>query len=337
LLIVGDDSNSLLHEAVIHKNLDFIRVLVRCNLSFRYANTNGITPLQLALNNNDWDCILAMAESCAAKSPDLPELRALLIPALRANQPDVVRALLKLDAGLEFFKTEDGIKYFLGMLADKQSGKMISILLEECKADLIKSLLIRYGKVHKDFVDCFDDPVELEEIRDPVMTKQGSTYERSVFIHVCKMIDPQTREKLTMDQLAPNSLYADLLAYYKQPCVDITKIPPCLICPETGEVYKDPVFTSDGKTYEKAYILRYLAENYNLSPTKTLEPAGRNFSRGEFQNQLVIEILKKCRPEHEKTMVSVTDVSLFSTAEKQKNSGQSGAQEQHLPQSGLSP
>ncbi|GIL63149.1 hypothetical protein Vafri_17256 [Volvox africanus] len=72
------------------------------------------------------------------------------------------------------------------------------------------------------------------------------------------------------------------------------QLPPMFVCPITQELMRDPVVASDGFTYERAAIARWLAAGGRTSPMTNLPFASRLL----FPNNVVKSAIKEWREEH---------------------------------------
>ena len=62
-------------------------------------------------------------------------------------------------------------------------------------------------------------------------------------------------------------MQSDLIVFLQELTKDEdTDVDDSLVCPLTHKVYDDPVITQYGFTYERAALLKYMAENNNMDP-----------------------------------------------------------------------
>lgn len=141
----------------------------------------------------------------------------------------------------------------------------------------------KQGKVPDLVADLFLDPILPEEFTDPVITPQGTTYNRSTMVQM-GYVDPFTKAKLNEADVIPNLLVLTLLKYYKS-CSDSKQIPPCLITPHTRQVFKVPVVTVDGVTWEESSLQGHLRAHSNMLSS------GKVQDRYAYPNSLITNLI----------------------------------------------
>lgn len=287
-----DNENTGLHKAILANDEIMIGFFIRNNARVDVKNKNSLDPVELAIQNSSWNCIVAIVRNIRLKGAEAVEsnidsLNRIMIAAMRANKSVVIEELMLDDRlNLNYFKTHEGETLFRTMLADKQYAELIQLLLEKCKTDVIRNMVLKTCALPDELSEVFEDPVNNEEARDPVLTPQGSTYERSFAAGLTQ--DPMTRSPLSSADLIPNRLYLNLAAYYRLPGLDSSKVPSLLKCPLSGKLFKQPVVAVNGVTYERRDIEAYLAAHANYTPDNVLQPAGKPL----YVNRVVVGLIE---------------------------------------------
>lgn len=104
LLCIQETDNSILHEAILKNNPKILRLLLsdtvilkaQIELCVTHTNENGHTPIDLAAENGQWEIV----KRIASKYPFKTHHASALVLAVKANQTDVVQALI----ASKFFK-----------------------------------------------------------------------------------------------------------------------------------------------------------------------------------------------------------------------------------------
>ncbi|WP_454783356.1 ankyrin repeat domain-containing protein [Legionella sp. WA2022007384] len=261
--VIDNELNTILHLGVKIPNVALIRLSLEYGVHVNRKNKQGKTAFDLAVLKKEWSCIKAIVENHRMCETDKVIYDSILIVALNANQIELASALLKAGAPMQFFTSEKGKVYFKELIKNNEQ-QIIALLITEGKADIIKPLVLEFCKLPAEILPSFEDPIYYEEMNNPVITPAGITYEKATIVDLNR--DPSTRQALTQADLIPNLLVSDLIAYYKQPGIDLTQTPPILISKETNKTFESPVVAADGITYEKTEIEKYLAEHGNLTP-----------------------------------------------------------------------
>lgn len=135
------------------------------------------------------------------------------------------------------------------------------------------------------------------EIVNPVITPQGTTYEKkdiSQWILLSEN-DPLDRSALKQNDLIANSLFTKIKRIFDEPLPNLRELYQRLHCPLSGKLLEDPVVAADGKTYSRAWIDSYLADHKSLLPNerdKQIKPFYPNrfisnlMSQPEIKNML---------------------------------------------------
>ncbi len=113
--------------------------------------------------------------------------------------------------------------------------------------------------------------ISLSLLREPVITPEGFIYEKSYILEALrrKKVDPQTNTPLTAADLADfpeiltyveifqervsafNEKYEDYITAAREYAHNkFHQVPELFRCPLSGEIFKEPVITSDGTIYE---------------------------------------------------------------------------------------
>jgi len=103
-------------------------------------------------------------------------------------------------------------------------------------------------------------PITLKIINDPVICKDGITYDKSSILSLKEKINPITKLPIDDTIMIENIFIKQLIdefTEYKQKEIKQSNIiyPHQFICPITLEIMIDPVICQDGFTYEKSAIL----------------------------------------------------------------------------------
>ncbi len=115
----------------------------------------------------------------------------------------------------------------------------------------------------------FIDPIFLDELKNPMITQDGITFSQTSIEQMIKnkiKNNPVTHRPINFDLVIPNSLAADLINYYNQPGVNVSHIPPCLICSKTNKVFENAVVDATGKTYSEKNVPAEVAKKGSLRP-----------------------------------------------------------------------
>ncbi len=109
-----------------------------------------------------------------------------------------------------------------------------------------------------------DNVFDSELFIDPVVATDGFTYERKSITEWFQKhnTSPSTGEILSNKSLIPNNT---LKRAINEMCALKVIVSKSFLCPITGELYKDPVITADGETYERAAIVDWFQHGNNTS------------------------------------------------------------------------
>jgi WD40 repeat protein len=110
-----------------------------------------------------------------------------------------------------------------------------------------------------------DNVFDSELFIDPVVATDGFTYERKSITEWFQKhnTSPTTGEILSNKSLIPNNTLKRAINEMRALKVIVSK---SFLCPITGELYKNPVITADGETYEEAAIVDWFKNGNNTSP-----------------------------------------------------------------------
>ena len=124
---------------------------------------------------------------------------------------------------------------------------------------------------------------------DPAMSSNAGTHASrggiAAAVPVAAAYDPAPAE----DGIAGNADAADVIAAEDQ-------VPISFYCPITQEIMADPVFTSDGQTYERSAIEKWLA-NHNTSPLTGNQLSMSTLTPNVLARGMIREFLER-HPEH---------------------------------------
>ena len=163
------------------------------------------------------------------------------------------------------------------MLERKKRIKTIKNEIEELEKNLnvpkykINQKRLEFFK--EKFHDALTCPISLDLFKDPVIVTSGHTYEREYIANVIHQSgkDPQTRQKLKLDDIASNYLVSQIVNIFnsseefnEKTYNDIIKL---LKCPLSKKLYSNPYLAktsgNKGMTYEKLFIEEYILNNKN--------------------------------------------------------------------------
>ncbi|MCE0724345.1 ankyrin repeat domain-containing protein [Legionella resiliens] len=284
------NGNTGLHKAVEEGSIEFIKLLLDHGASLTMLNKSGLSPMKLAVTRKAWNCIGAIAVLHPSDKSMLSQYDIPLIYALQADQIEVARALLKAGAPMSYFTLEEGEEYFKKLI-ETQQKEILTLLITEGRPEVINPLLFKFGKLPYEVEELFEDSVSFTPIEEPVIVPTGITYDIQTATHL--KMDPLSRKPLTKEDLIPNLLVKDLLTHYKRPGVNVAQLPPCLICKETNEIYRNPVVAMDGKSYEEAWITQYLADHNGMTPPADGAPKGFKQTKNLYSNILVKKVIEE--------------------------------------------
>lgn len=250
--VLGPNKETGLHIAITHKRVDMVHLFLDNHVQLNARDINQVTAIELALKLQSWDLLKIILEKRPLDKSNWAQYQLIFMQALKVNQPDILMILLR--QGMEvlpgYFNTDEGVQDYQRMVAH-QWNDMMGVLLSGSK-----EFRMKFGVLPHQVREYFEEMIMGEELTNPVITKQGTTYNAQ---DIKKLVhDPITRASLQQNELVPNLIVYDLLDYYKHPHINLMEVPPCLICPETSDVYKEPVVAGDGYTYERAWITDYL-------------------------------------------------------------------------------
>jgi GTPase SAR1 family protein len=100
-------------------------------------------------------------------------------------------------------------------------------------------------------------------------------------------------EEIEWAEVLPNRLAVELVKYFDKPDFVLTEWPPSLICQLTGNVLVKPVVASNGKTYEKEAIERYVGAHGNKLPGEDGKPSATKQIGPYYPNLAVSEVIQK--------------------------------------------
>lgn len=83
---------------------------------------------------------------------------------------------------------------------------------------------------------------------------------------------------------------------------------PSFFCPITREIYKDPVFTVDGQTYERAAIEKWFKDGNSTSPATNLKLKNTKLTANIVLRKVMVEFTEKKRIERLRLDSSVYDL-----------------------------
>ncbi|WP_205883087.1 ankyrin repeat domain-containing protein, partial [Legionella anisa] len=284
------NANTGLHKAVEDGSIELIKLLLDHGASLTMLNKSGLSPMKLAVTRKAWNCIGAIATLHPNDKTMLSQYDIPLIHALQADQIEVARALLKAGAPMSYFTLEEGEEYFK-QLIETQQKEILTFLITEGRPEVINPLLFKFGKLASVVEELFEDSISFTPIEVPVIVPTGITYDIQTATDL--KMDPLSRQPLTKEDLIPNLLVKDLLTYYKRPGVNVSQLPPCLICKETNEIFKNPTVAVDGKTYEEAWITQYLADHNGMTPPADGAPKGLKQTKNLYSNILVKKVIEE--------------------------------------------
>ncbi len=140
------------------------------------------------------------------------------------------------------------------------------------------------------------DPFFKKEIEHPVTTPKGITYDGKLLGGWIDKNhdDPIDATTLYRFQLCPNRLFSSIKHIIK--AINCSRawhdhednLYSLLICPLSGEPFKEPVLASDGYTYEKAYISAYLRKYINT-------PMGSKQTGPFYPNSIIEQLMTNTR------------------------------------------
>ncbi|WP_454784160.1 ankyrin repeat domain-containing protein [Legionella sp. WA2024007413] len=284
------NANTGLHKAVEEGSIELIKLLLDHGASLTMLNKSGLSPMKLAVTRKAWNCIGAIAVLHPNDKSMLSQYDTPLIHALQADQIEVARALLKAGAPMSYFTLEEGEEYFKKLI-ETQQKEILTLLITEGRPEVINPLLFKFGKLPSELEELFEDSVSFTPIEEPVIVPTGITYDLQTATTL--KMDPLSRQPLTKEDLIPNLLVKDLLTHYKRPGVNVSQLPPCLICKETNEIYRNPVVALDGKSYEEAWITKYLADHNGMTPPADGAPKGFKQTKNLYSNILVKKLIEE--------------------------------------------
>ncbi|OEH46106.1 hypothetical protein lpari_02909 [Legionella parisiensis] len=284
------NANTGLHKAVEEGNIELIQLLLDYGASLTMLNKSGLSPMKLAVTCKAWNCIKAIAVLHPNDKTMLSQYDIPLIHALQAGQIEVARALLKAGAPMSHFTLEEGEEYFKKLI-ETQQKQILTCLITEGRPEIINPLLFKFGKLASEVEELFEDSITFTPIEKPVIVPTGITYDIQTATDL--KMDPLSRQPLTKDDLIPNLLVKELITHYKRPGVNVSQLPPCLICKETNEIFKNPVVAVDGKTYEEAWITKYLADHHGMTPPANGAPKGFKQTKNLYSNILVKKVIEE--------------------------------------------
>ncbi|STY29812.1 Ankyrin repeat protein [Legionella wadsworthii] len=288
--LIDANGNTGLHKAVEEGSIEFIKLLLDHGASLTMLNKSGLSPMKLAVTCKAWKCIEAMATLHPNDKTMLSQYDIPLIHALHANQIEVARVLLKAGAPMSFFTLEEGEEYFKKLIVTQQK-EILNVLITEGRPEIINPLLCKFGNLAFEVEELFEDSISFTSIEEPVIVPTGITYD--IKTATTLKTDPLSRLPLSKEDLLPNRLVKDLLMHYKRPGVDVSQIPPCLICQETKGLFINPVVAIDGKTYEESWITKYLAEHDGMTPPTVGAPQGFKQTKNLYSNILVKKLIEE--------------------------------------------
>ncbi|WP_454781732.1 ankyrin repeat domain-containing protein [Legionella sp. WA2022007384] len=284
------NANTGLHKAVEEGNMELIQLLLDYGASLTMLNKSGLSPMKLAVTCKAWNCIKTIAVLHPNDKTMLSQYDIPLIHALQAEQIEVARALLKAGAPMSYFTLEEGQEYFKKLIETEQK-EILTLLITEGRQDVINLLLFKCGKLASEVEELFEDSISLTSIEEPIIVPTGITYD--IQTATTLKMDPLSRLPLTKEDLIPNLLVKDLLIHYKRPGVIVSQLPPCLICKQTNELFKNPVVAVDGITYEEEWIKKYLADHDGMTPPAEGAPMGLKQTKNLYSNILVKKLIEE--------------------------------------------
>lgn len=121
-----------------------------------------------------------------------------------------------------------------------------------------------------DLSDFFKCPITREIMKDPVVTDDGTAYEREAIVRWLRDTgtSPITRE-------VANGVTTDLVLKkiinecHQDPQADLSKN---FLCPITHKIMSDPVLADDGWTYDREAIEKALRQSGNINPATGMAP-----------------------------------------------------------------
>lgn len=262
-------SNTVLHYAVKNENVHLIQFLLDQGARLDCVNDHNQTALELGCQLKLVKSVRVLVERDKDNNLYQAQYQNLIEKAWDEVEFNMVHAFLDTQAFGIFLSTDKGKEYFKFLIATEQREVIDS--LRHAKRQLIVDLTEKY------LIECclpekmealLEDSILHTLITDPYITPQGITYEYGGISQwvAAHETDPLTREKLTIASLIPNLLIKDVLIFYRSH-PEATAIPPCLVRPETKELYKNPVVARDGKTYERAELVLHLQKTNGVLPS----------------------------------------------------------------------
>lgn len=290
--IVDDEMNTALHVGVKNQNIELIKLSLKYTPTWGRKNKQQQSAIELALASRSWDCIQAIIEMTSLVTiRKSSEFEAVFIAAMKDNQIAIVEMLLKAEIPLQFFDRAEGEACFVH--AVEHDRVYLLKLLTQIPSETIQRLTLKYIQLPDEVKEYFEDNlISFEEISQAMIGPLGITLDKKTIDTLT--VDPILSDQpLNHDDFIPNLIVKDLMLYYKQPGIDITLIPPYLICPETQKQYQLPVVAWDGKTYENDWIIDYLANHDNVTPTGCRQPK----EVGLYPNLLIRNLIQEKYPE----------------------------------------
>ncbi|KAI9195687.1 hypothetical protein LWI28_017190 [Acer negundo] len=96
LRMTNNKGNTALHEAIRHKSVRMVKILVKEDPDFSHpANNCGETPLYIATENGFLDGVVQMLETCTSVTHEGPNGKTALHAAVRTNSRGLTRKLLE--------------------------------------------------------------------------------------------------------------------------------------------------------------------------------------------------------------------------------------------------
>lgn len=130
-------------------------------------------------------------------------------------------------------------------------------------------IFLQQTKIPKSIRHLFNDSLFCKIIKEPVITYQGTTYEKTCIAKHIKnqAVDPFSRGLLKEEFLLPNHNFQAVKAYFTTAeHIDISVVPDCFKCPLTGLIFIDAVVGDDGHTYEKDALHKWLDKHNEMLP-----------------------------------------------------------------------
>jgi hypothetical protein len=145
-----------------------------------------------------------------------------------------------------------------------------------------------------------NDPITLEIPKDPVVAKDGYTYDRASIVDWLKKnpTSPSTREPLASQDLIPNLDYLAAIAEFNKTATKTAKIDEE---PQQGDwhTFTEPVIAADGRTHERETIdptgeklkSKALVPNIALKKLIEKEKAGGKIEEDDLTDPITLVIM----------------------------------------------